>query len=212
MVPTVSKRSVDGRRLRAGIVGGGRGAFIGAIHRMAVELDGEALVVAGAMSSNAEVARESAADWYLDRSYDSYSQMALAEAQRIDGIDFVIIAIPNHMHYPVSKVFLEQGIPVVCDKPLTHTVKDGGALAEIVRNSGQLFALTHCYTGYPMVREARERVKSGALGKIRKVLVEYHQDWLMETFQRGTNKQADWRTDPERSGVGGCVGDIGTHA
>ncbi len=179
---------------------------------MAAELDGQALVVAGAMSSNAEIARQSAAAWYLDRSYDSYAEMARAEAQRGDGIDFVIIATPNHVHYPAARAFLQQGIAVVCEKPLTHALEDGEALAELVRESGQIFALAHCYTGYPMVREARERVRSGAIGEIRKVLVEYHQDWLMEPVERRGNKQAGWRTDPERSGGGGCVGDIGTHA
>ena len=205
-------RHTDGRRLRAGIVGGGRGAFIGAVHRMAAELDGEAIVVAGAMASSAEISRQSAAAWFLDRSYDSYTEMAHAEALRSDGIDFVIIATPNHLHFPVAEAFLQQGIAVVCDKPLTHTLLDAEALANLVRESGQLFALTHCYTGYPMVREARDRVRSGALGDVRKVLVEYHQDWLMATMPLGSNKQADWRMDPTRAGIGGCVGDIGTHA
>jgi predicted dehydrogenase len=201
-----------GRRLRAGIVGGGRGAFIGAVHRIAAELDGQALVVAGAMSSDPDIARTSAAAWFLERSYDSFAAMALAEAARPDGIDFVIVATPNHLHYSVSKAFLESGIAVICDKPLTHSLADAEALASLVERSGRPFALTHVYTGYPMVREARERVRRGDLGAIRKVLVEYHQDWLLEPLERGENKQAAWRTDPLRAGLGGAVGDIGTHA
>lgn len=201
-----------GRRLRAGIVGGGRGAFIGTIHRMACELDGQALVVAGAMSASPETARESAAAWFLERSYDSYGEMARAEASRADGIDFVIIATPNHLHFPVARAFLERGIHVSCDKPLTVTVEESERLAALVDRGGVLFALTHNYTGYPAVREARGRVRSGALGELRKVLVEYNQDWLMEPLERSGNKQAQWRTDPARAGVGGCVGDIGSHA
>lgn len=201
-----------GRRLRAGIVGGGRGAFIGSAHRIAVELDGGATVVAGAMSSDPTTARESAAAWHLQRSYDSYQQMATAEAARADGIDFVIVATPNHLHYGVAKAFIEAGIAVVCDKPLTHDLQQAQALVELVEHSGVLFALTHTYTGYPAVREARERVRQGQLGEIRKVLVEYHQDWLMNPIEQSGNKQAAWRTDPARAGIGGCVADIGTHA
>lgn len=206
------RESPSGRRLRAGIVGGGRGAFIGAVHRIAAELDGQALVVAGAMSSDPATARASADAWYLERSYESFAEMAQAEAARADGIDFVIIATPNHLHFPVAKAFLEQRISVVCDKPLARTLEEAQALREVAGRSGQLFALTHNYTGYPMVREARARVQAGLLGEIRKVLVEYQQDWLMEPLERSNNKQAAWRTDPARAGLGGCVGDIGTHA
>jgi predicted dehydrogenase len=200
------------QRLRAGIVGGGRGAFIGAVHRMAAELDGEALVIAGALSSDPATARASAAAWSLDRSYDSYQDMAAAEARRADGIDFAIVATPNQMHFPVAKAFLEQGIHVVCDKPLAFTVEEGEALVRIVEGGGALFALTHNYTGYPAVRQARAMVRSGELGEIRKVMVEYSQDWLMEPLETQGNKQAAWRTDPARAGLAGCVGDIGTHA
>src|ERR1700719_2245439 len=171
------------RRLRAGIVGGGRGAFIGAVHRMAAELDGQALVVAGAMSSDPANAAESAADWYLDRSYDHYASMAQQEAQRPDGIDFVIIATPNHLHYPVARCFLQAGIHVVCDKPLALSVDEGQALVRLVESSDRLFALTHTYTGYPAIREAREMVRSGGIGDLRKVLIEYNQDWLMEAVE-----------------------------
>jgi predicted dehydrogenase len=200
------------RRLRAGIVGGGRGAFIGSLHRIAAELDGQALIVAGAMSSDPENARASAAAWFLERSYDSYATMAGSEAARADRIDFVIVATPNHLHYPVAKAFLEAGIHVICDKPLAVTVAEGEALASLVAAGKPLFALTHNYTGYPTVRQAREMVRSGALGTLRKVLVEYQQDWLMEPLERQGNKQAEWRLDPARAGVSGCVADIGTHA
>ena len=200
------------RPLRAGIVGGGRGAFIGAVHRIAAELDSEARVVAGAMSSDPETARESAAEWHLDRSYDLYEDMAAEEARNDDGIDFVIIATPNHLHLPVARAFLDAGIHVICDKPLTATLEEAEALARLAGDSDCLFALTHTYTGYPMVRQAREMVRSGALGELRKVQVEYNQDWLREPLEQQGNKQAEWRTDPRRAGLGGCIGDIGTHA
>jgi predicted dehydrogenase len=205
------RKDTDGRRLRAGIVGGGRGAFIGAVHRMAAELDGEAQVVAGALSADAAVARESAKAWNLERSYDSYQDMARAEVARADGVDFAIIATPNHLHYPVARAFLECGVPVVCDKPLAHSLQDAEALVQLVERTGLLFALTHNYTGYPMVREARERVRREELGQLRKVVVEYHQDWLMDAIDPATNKQAAWRADPNRSGMGGCIADIGSH-
>jgi predicted dehydrogenase len=200
------------RRLRGGIVGGGRGAFIGAVHRIAAELDGEAQVVAGAMSSHPEIARESAAAWFLERAYTSYEQMAATEATDENGIDFVIVATPNDLHYPVAKAFLAAGIHVVCDKPLALTVTEGQELVRLVEAGTTLFALTHNYTGYPAVRQAREMVRGGQLGEIRKVMVEYTQDWLMQPLESRGNKQAAWRTDPARAGLGGCVGDIGTHA
>jgi predicted dehydrogenase len=200
------------RRLRAGIVGGGRGAFIGAVHRIAAELDGQALVVAGAMSSDPSIARASAAAWFLERSYDSYEEMARREAADASGIDFVIVATPNHLHYPVARAFLAEGIHVVCDKPLTANVAEAEELTRLVEGGSALFALTHNYTGYPAVREARELVRGGRLGEIRKVLVDYAQDWLMEPLETLGNKQAAWRTDPARAGLGGSVGDIGTHA
>lgn len=200
------------RRLRAGIVGGGRGAFIGSVHRMAAELDGEAQLVAGAMSSDPKIARESAAAWGLARSYASYTDMAAAEAGAENGIDFVIIATPNHLHYPVARAFLASGIHVVCDKPLALTVQEGEELVGLVAGGRTLFALTHNYTGYPAVREARDRVRAGELGVLRKVLTEYSQDWLMEPLEAQGNKQAAWRTDPARAGLGGCIADIGTHA
>ena len=200
------------RRLRAGIVGGGRGAFIGSVHRIAAQLDGEAEIVAGALSSDPATAHESAAAWYLPRSYGSFAEMASAEAARDDGIDFVIIATPNHMHYPVAKAFLAAGIHVMCDKPLAYTLAEAEELASLAAKGPALFGLTHNYTGYPLVREARERVRAGEIGLLRKVIVEYNQDWLMEPLECDGNKQAAWRTDPARAGLSCCVGDIGTHA
>ena len=200
------------RRLRAGIVGGGRGAFIGSVHRIAAELDSQAQVIAGAMSSDARIARESAAEWFLERSYASYAEMAAAEAADANGIDFVIIATPNHLHFPIARAFLEADIHVICDKPLALTVAEGEELVRLVESGPTLFALTHVYTAYPAVRQAREMVRSGRLGELRLVLVEYTQDWLMEPLESRGNKQAAWRTDPARAGLGGCVADIGTHA
>jgi predicted dehydrogenase len=204
--------SSPNRRLRAGIVGGGRGAFIGTVHRIAAELDGEASVVAGAMSADPANARASAAAWHLDRSYDSYAAMAREEKKRADGIDFAIVATPNHMHYPVAKAFLDAGIHVICDKPLAFSLEEAGQFVALAQQSQALFALTHNYTGYPLVRHARQMVREGALGELRKVLVEYHQDWLMTRLELEGNKQAEWRTDPKRAGASCCVGDIGTHA
>jgi predicted dehydrogenase len=200
------------RPLRAGIVGGGQGAFIGTVHRIAAELDGEAKVVAGAMSSDPGRAKASAESWYLDRSYNSFETMAAEEAKLADGIDFVIIATPNHLHLPVARAFLEAGIHVICDKPLTASLDEAREMEQVVASSGKLFALTQTYTGYPMVREAREWVLAGKLGELRKVQVEYNQDWLMEPIEREGQKQAAWRTDPARAGISCCVGDIGTHA
>jgi len=205
-------RDVANRRLRAGIVGGGQGSFIGAVHRVAVELDGQAQVVAGAMSTDPQKAEASAQAWFLQRSYNSFQEMAKTEASLPDGIDFVIVATPNHMHYPVAKAFLEQGIHVVSDKPMTFNLEEARELVTLVERSKLIYALTHNYTGYPTVRQARHMVRQGELGTIRKVLVEYVQDWLMDPLEKSGNKQASWRTDPQRSGMAGSVGDIGTHA
>jgi predicted dehydrogenase len=164
------------------------------------------------MSSNPTTARESAAAWCLDRSYASFADMARTEAALADGIDFVIVATPNHLHYPVARAFLDAGIHVVCDKPLAFAVAEGEVLAALVDRGAPLFALTYNYTGYPAVRQAREMIQRGQLGKLRKVLVEYNQSWLMEPIERSGSKQAAWRTDPNKAGVSGCVGDIGSHA
>lgn len=204
--------SADSRPLRAGIVGGGQGAFIGAVHRLAAEMDGQARVVAGAMSSDPARARASAAAWHLERSYDSFETMAIEESKMSDGIDFVIVATPNHLHLPAARAFLEAGVHVVCDKPLAANLEQAEQLAAVAGNSGRLFALTQTYTGYPMVREARHLVASGRLGELRKVQVEYNQDWLKDPIERDGNKQASWRTDPARAGISCSVGDIGTHA
>ena len=200
------------RRLRAGIVGGGQGAFIGSVHRIAAELDGQAQLIAGAMSSDPDTARASAAAWFLERAYTSYEEMASAEAAEENGVDFVIIATPNDLHLPVARAFLAAGIHVVCDKPLALNVAEGQELVRLVEAGSALFALTQVYTGYPAVRQAREMVREGQLGEIRKVMVEYTQDWLMEPLERRGNRQAAWRTDPARAGLSGCVADIGTHA
>jgi len=159
-----------------------------------------------------QTARESAAAWFLERAYTSYEDMASSEAADKNGIDFVIIATPNDLHYPVARAFLSAGIHVICDKPLALTVAEGEKLARLAEAGTTLFALTHNYTGYPAVRQAREMVRGGQLGEIRKVMVEYTQDWLMEPLENRGNKQAAWRTDPARAGLSGCVGDIGTHA
>ncbi|WP_198670546.1 Gfo/Idh/MocA family protein [Oceanicella sp. SM1341] len=200
--------------IRLGMVGGGQGAFIGAVHRIAARLDGEFTLVAGALSSTPERARESAAALGLDpaRSYADFEQMAAAEAARPDGIEAVAIVTPNHMHVPAAKAFLARGIHVICDKPLAATEEEADSLAEVVRVADALFILTHNYTGYPMIRQAREMVAAGALGPLRLVQVEYVQDWLTRSLEAEGSKQAEWRTDPTRSGAGGAVGDIGTHA
>lgn len=205
-------RDVANRRLRAGIVGGGQGSFIGAVHRMAAELDGQAEVIVGAMSSDAKRADDSARAWFLQRSYHSFQEMAEAESKREDGIDFVIIATPNHMHFPIAKTFLERGIHVVSDKPMAFTLQEAQEEVALVERSDLIFALTHNYTGYPAVRQARDLIRRGELGDVRKVLVEYVQDWLSGPTEQTGNKQAAWRTDPTKSGISGCVGDIGTHA
>jgi predicted dehydrogenase len=199
-------------RVRGGIVGGGTGSFIGAVHRMAAELDGKSLVVAGALSSNPDTARASAAAWGLDRSYDSFEKMAESESQREDGIQFVIVATPNHLHLPVARAFMERGIHVICDKPLALNVEEGRELERLANNGKALFALTHPYSAYPAIVQAREQIADGSIGDLRKVLVEYTQDWLMDPLELRNNKQAEWRGDPARAGLGGCIADIGTHA
>jgi predicted dehydrogenase len=202
---------MEHRKLRAGIVGGGRGAFIGAVHRIAATMDNEAEIVAGALSSDPKKADASARDWYLPRSYASFKEMADKESRRKDGIDFVIIATPNHMHYPVIKAFADKGIHIVCDKPLAFDLKEAEKIADLVKKKKIVFALTHNYTGYPLVRHAREMVRSGKIGEVRKFIVEYLQDWLLQPLEKGGHKQAAWRTDPKKAGASCCIGDIGTH-
>ena len=202
------------RRIRLGMVGGGTGAFIGYVHRIAARMDGEFQLVAGALSSDPARAKASAAELGLDpeRSYGTYAEMAKAEAKRKDGIEAVAIVTPNHMHFGPAKAFLEAGIHVICDKPLTSSLADAKKLAAIVAKTGKLFVLTHNYTGYPMIRQARDMVQKGVLGDIRVVQAEYPQDWLTTNLEASGQKQASWRVDPKQSGVGGSTGDIGTHA
>lgn len=202
-------------RIRLGMVGGGRDAFIGGVHRIAARLDGAFELVAGALSSTPERARASGAALGLeaDRCYDSFAAMAEGEAARSDGIEAVSIVTPNHVHAAAAEAFLARCIHVICDKPLAATMAQAEALARAVECSDALFILTHNYTGYRMIRQAHQMIASGDLGAIRVVQVEYPQDWLTGPAEAGGgNKQAEWRTDPERSGKGGAIGDIGTHA
>ncbi|HSC68849.1 MAG TPA: Gfo/Idh/MocA family oxidoreductase [Cellvibrio sp.] len=200
-------------RIRYAMVGGGRGAFIGAVHRIAARMDDRFELVAGALSANPENAKASAADLHIaaDRAYTSYEEMLRVEKTRADGIQAVVIVTPNHMHFPVAKACLEAGVDVICDKPVTRTLEEALELEQIVKKSGCFFALTHNYSAYPLVRYARELIADGKLGKLRVVQVEYPQEWLTEAAA-DDNKQASWRTDPARSGLAGCLGDIGTHA
>jgi predicted dehydrogenase len=202
------------RRLRLGMVGGGPGGFIGAVHRIAARLDDRFELVAAALSSDPERARAAALDLHIapDRAYRSFTEMASAEATRKDRIDAVSIVTPNYLHYQPAKVFLEAGIHVICDKPLTTTLEDALDLAQMVHRTGLLFAVTHNYTGHPMVRQARQMIADGELGPIRLVQVEYAQDWLATPLEKSGQKQAAWRTDPAQSGPAGSLGDIGTHA
>lgn len=198
------------------MVGGGIDSFIGAVHRLAANLDGQMELVAGCFSSDAEKSRRSGEGLFLkpDRVYASHAEMAAREAALPpdERIDFVSIVTPNHLHAPVATEFLEAGFHVVCDKPMTLTLAEAVALRDVVRRSGKIFALTHNYTGYPMVKEAREMVRRGDLGTILKVVAEYPQAWLMDPIENSGQKQAAWRTDPARAGACGCLGDIGTHA
>lgn len=201
-------------RLRLGMVGGGQGAFIGGVHRIAARLDDHYELVAGAFASDPERSRSSATDLHVaaERAYSDYRAMAEAESRREDGIDVVAIVTPNHLHFDVARTFLEAGIHVICDKPMTTTLEDARALADLVERKGLFFGLTHNYSGYPLVRQARDMVAAGELGELRVVQVEYPQDWLSTRLEESGVKQAEWRTDPKRSGPAGCLGDIGTHA
>ena len=204
------------RKIRMGMVGGGRGAFIGAVHRIAAAIDQQIELVCGAFSSDPERSKASGADFFLPpgRCYGTFQEMiekekALPEGERMD---FVAIVTPNHMHFPPAKLALENGFHVLSDKPACFDLAESKALGEVVKASGRLYGLTHNYTGYPLVKEARDMIRAGKLGKIRKVVVEYPQGWLATRLEASGQKQAGWRTDPSQSGAGGCVGDIGTHA
>jgi predicted dehydrogenase len=201
--------------VRLAMVGGGPGAFIGPVHKMAAELDGALVLVAGAFSRDPQKGRAAGAAWGLarERVHDDWRGMIAAEAARPDGAELVAIVTPNHLHLPMARAALQAGLHVICDKPATASLAEAEALREAVAASGRLFGLTYTYTGYPMVREAREIVRRGELGRLRKVVVEYSQGWLSEPVeQTGDNKQAGWRTDPAEAGAGGCIGDIGVHA
>ena len=204
------------RKIRYGMVGGGRGAFIGAVHRIAAAMDQQIELVCGAFSSDPARSKASGGDFFLpaNRCYGTFEEMIKAEARLPLGerMDFISIVTPNHMHFPPAKMALEHGFHVLSDKPATFSLAQAKKLAEIVKKSGQLYGLSHNYTGYPLVKQAREMVAAGVLGKIRKVVVEYPQGWLATRLEASNQKQAAWRTDPKRSGAAGCIGDIGTHA
>lgn len=201
-------------QIRYGMVGGGPGSFIGGVHRAAAAVDGGYELVSGSFSSDPAKSQQTGEDLGLDgdRVYSEFYEMAAAEAAREDGIEAVVIVTPNHLHYEVAKVFLEAGIHVICDKPLTTSVDDADELVRLATERRLVFAVTYNYTGYPMVKEARERVSAGALGTLRKVVVEYSQGWLSTLLEAEGHKQAEWRGDPERAGSSLALGDIGTHA
>ncbi len=204
------------RKLRFGMIGGGRGAFIGAVHRLVAIMDGKAELVAGCFSANAENSRLTGQDLLLDpsRVYGTYVEMAKAESKMpaLQRLDFVVIVTPNHEHFPPAKLFLEAGFNVVCDKPVTLNLAEAKKLRDIVRKTKKIFVLTHNYTGNAMVKQARELVQAGHLGRIRKIVVEYPQGWLWQRLEATGQKQASWRADPKKSGAACCLGDIGTHA
>lgn len=204
------------RKIRMGMVGGGRGAFIGGVHRMAAAIDGQIELVCGAFSSSPEKSKLSGQDLFIpeERSYGSYEEMILREKELPADVrmDFVSIVTPNHMHYGPAKMALENGFHVVCDKPLAFNLEEAKDLVKTVEETGLIFALTHNYTGYPLVKQAKMMVKNGDIGKVRRIVVEYPQGWLSTKLEDSDSKQASWRTDPKRSGAAGAMGDIGTHA
>lgn len=202
------------RKLRMGMVGGGPGAFIGEVHRKAARLDGGIEIVAGAFHIDPVKSKEMGQQLCLEpsRAYDNYQQMIAQELKREDRIDFVSVTTPNNWHFPIARDFLKAGFHVMCEKPMTMTLKEARELDKIVQKSGRVFGLMHNYTGYPMVKLARDMVRQGDLGAIRKVIVQYPQGWLARPIEKQGQQQASWRTDPKQSGAAGCMGDIGTHA
>ena len=202
------------RKLRMGLIGGGHGSFIGRVHATAAVLDNRAALVAGALSSDPAKAKASAPDYDIpaDRAYASYAEMAVAEKKRPDPVDFVSIATPNHTHFEIAKTFAEAGFNVICDKPMTFDLAQAEELLKVVERTGVVFAVTHNYTGYPLVRQAREMILNGELGEINATRANYIQGWLRTRLEESDQKQAKWRTDPKMSGAAGCFGDIGTHA
>lgn len=203
------------RKLRMGMVGGGNDAFIGAVHRKAAIMDGQVDFVAGALSSHPTKAKASGQALLLEekRNYGSWQEMVQQESMLSadERIDFVSVVTPNHTHFPIAKAFVEAGIPVICDKPMTHSLEEAKTLVRLVEQTGTVFALTHNYTGYPMVKQARHMVQAGDLGELLKVVVEYPQGWLLNPIEKEGQKQAAWRTDPTQSGISNCMGDIGSH-
>jgi predicted dehydrogenase len=210
----MSKSSLQGRRIRLGMIGGGEGAYIGGIHRFASRLDNEYELVAGAFDVNAERGHAFAAQNHIaaDRSYHDYTAMVAAETAREDGVDVVAICTPNFTHFPIARAFLEAGIDVICEKPLTSTLDDAEALAEVVKFTGGFLGVTYTYSGYPLIMEARHRVAEGLIGRVRTVQVEYPLEWMATGVELKNNQQAAWRVDPKKNGRGGSIGDIGTHA
>ncbi|MDI9221448.1 Gfo/Idh/MocA family oxidoreductase [Pantoea sp. EA-12] len=210
----MSKSSLQGRRIRLGMIGGGEGAYIGGIHRFASRLDNEYELVAGAFDVNAERGHAFAAQNHIaaDRSYNDYTAMVAAESAREDGVDVVAICTPNFTHFPIARAFLEAGIDVICEKPLTSTLDDAEALAEVVKSTGGFLGVTYTYSGYPLIMEARHRVAEGLIGRVRTVQVEYPLEWMATGVELKNNQQAAWRVDPKKNGRGGSIGDIGTHA
>ncbi|GAK49773.1 oxidoreductase domain protein [Candidatus Moduliflexus flocculans] len=208
-----SSKETKAARLTYGMVGGGQGAFIGDVHRKAAQFDGKNTIVAGCFSRDYQNTLQTGAMLGIDESrlYKTYQEMAVAEGKRVDKIDFVVIVTPNNLHYPTAKAFLEQGINVVCDKPLTPEVAQAEELAKLAKERGVFFCVTYTYTGYPMVKHAREMIRRGDLGEIRFVNAEYPQDWLATPLETSGQKQAAWRTDPAQTGKSNCVGDIGSH-
>jgi predicted dehydrogenase len=202
------------RRLRLGMIGGGRGAFIGAVHRMAARLDDRYELVAGVFSSDPQRSRDSGAELLLDpgRCYGSVDEMVRAEGARTDRVDVVAVVTPNHLHHAAAKKFLEAGCHVICDKPLTTTVADAAELVSIGERARRVLAVTYNYSGYPLIRQAKEMIAAGELGELRVAQLEYAQDWLTTPLEAAGQKQASWRTDPQQAGAAGAVGDIGTHA
>jgi len=210
----MNKQPLKGRRIRLGMVGGGEGAYIGGIHRFAARMDNQYELVAGAFDVDPERGHAFAAQNFVaaERSYKDYQTMIAAESTREDGVDIIAICTPNFTHYPIARACLDAGIDVICEKPLTTTLDDAEALAEVVQRTGRFLGVTYTYSGYPMVMEARIKIEAGLIGKVRTVQVEYPLEWMATGIELKNNQQAAWRVDPKKNGRGGSIGDIGTHA
>lgn len=210
----MNKQPLKGRRIRLGMVGGGEGAYIGGIHRFAARMDNQYELVAGAFDVDPERGHAFAGQNFVaaERSYKDYQTMIAAESTREDGVDIIAICTPNFTHYPIARACLDAGIDVICEKPLTTTLDDAEALAEVVQRTGRFLGVTYTYSGYPMVMEARSKIEAGLIGKVRTVQVEYPLEWMATGIELKNNQQAAWRVDPKKNGRGGSIGDIGTHA